>query len=1227
MEQSSNHDSNDGLARYALIRLILVDSYTEGRITELPIEGGTALVSGNGRGKTSLLQLIPAFFGERPDRIVKPVSNQGSFAKYYLPRSTSYVIFEYRRDQALCCAVLTSDPTGEGVEYRFVRGGYQREWFVLDDSASLIASNNLPERLKQHGLDFTRKMPLDQYRAIIQGKRAHGSDLKQHRRDLADYAFCPSAHPLPHIERIVFGMFARKSNFTDLQRMIVSTVTDTNANISLGAERKKIDAWPDSCDSYLAVMDEATRMANVQDAYDGIMGTEQELRNIHGRFVSFSLALDERKSEKNGALLDITAAKEQDESAFKSAKLAITESLAEIDREIGDCQVKLNALRQKHADYEKQDLVGLAKLLDQETVLLQEQQQLTSRRSALLDQQSNIEDEYRKILDTMKLAHQEVLHQFDRERSTANSGYQGRLSDLQQSTHEEEAAARAQSDASEAPLEQDIASANEAIGAARAQANNPQPDPALVAALEAQEDKVEACRGRHLNAQAQEEEARKALGEAKQEYNKAEQLLSGMRKQAADESDRVDALVKQACPDERSLLHFLRTNRTDWAQDIAKVIREDLLARPDLSPALVTLNDSIYGLQIDLEALSTPLAADEIALQSAVDQAQTVLRELNARVVQQEGELATASRQLKAAEGRRDELSALTSVAAKALDSENIVLQSARRDVKQSRDTAGAAARARLTDANQAAETARLALNAHRGKLKVELQAIQIRFQAMKRELLGALNEQLALIKAAEDEAKAHYASQCSAIDNERLAKLQESGVDTAVLTELEQQISALGIKLSKITTSRNLVAQWRVWLGSEWSQKGDLEMRLAQSERNKSTILTDKERLDKDWFDKSERYKAQLHRLTQDLTAIDKEQHHITSQRQVLLAFPPNMDDLPAYSEAWKLTVLVDLAMSQLRGLDKCEAALRDEITALKRAFTDRRQSPPDQYFEAQRKAMGPDRADSPREWVPVFKDWYQVAHKDFRRILLIEARTIADAVGDFRDRMTVFHHKVQQFNRELQDNINANQGFKSIGGLTVEIVSSIRELEYWATVEKVAESRLEWMAGDLAELPPPAFSMALRELLDHWQLRDGIQAELSSLVRIQGEVIENGKRRPFKKAEDLEHISSNGLSYIVMVLLFMAFINRVRGTASVNIVWSLDEIGSLDTGNTVTLVNILKRNNITLVTACPDPKPDVLATFKHRRAISADRRIYEPRTQAGWPMDTAQVKEVQHV
>jgi predicted ATP-binding protein involved in virulence len=83
---------------FELLRLVMVDSYTKGKITELPISGGTIITGRNGRGKTSLLQIILAFYGERPDRIVVPASNKVSFARYYLPRMTSYLVYEYQRE-------------------------------------------------------------------------------------------------------------------------------------------------------------------------------------------------------------------------------------------------------------------------------------------------------------------------------------------------------------------------------------------------------------------------------------------------------------------------------------------------------------------------------------------------------------------------------------------------------------------------------------------------------------------------------------------------------------------------------------------------------------------------------------------------------------------------------------------------------------------------------------------------------------------------------------------------------------------------------------------------------------------------------------------------------------------------------------------------------------------------------------------------------------------------
>ena len=104
---------------------------------------------------------------------------------------------------------------------------------------------------------------------------------------------------------------------------------------------------------------------------------------------------------------------------------------------------------------------------------------------------------------------------------------------------------------------------------------------------------------------------------------------------------------------------------------------------------------------------------------------------------------------------------------------------------------------------------------------------------------------------------------------------------------------------------------------------------------------------------------------------------------------------------------------------------------------------------------------------------------------------------------------------------------------------------------------------ADGAVELPPPEFATTIGQLLEHWEVRSGIRAELRELIRIQGEVEENGQRRAFRRAADLEKVSSNGLSYLVLCSIFVAFINRIRQQAPVDVVWALDELKDLDAGN----------------------------------------------------------------
>lgn len=1196
------------IIRFALQRLILIDSYTEGRITELPISGGTAITGRNGRGKTSLLQLIPAFYGERPDRIVRPVSNKKTFARYYLPRATSYVVYEYLHDNEPRCAVLFSDESGEGVQYRFFRSAYRRDLFVMEDECTLVMSSELPERLKLKRVSHSPKMSLDKYRSIIQGKVGNGSDRTWQRQMIHEYGFGPTNRPLSHIERIVSGMFARKTNFTDLQRMVVASIMDADKQLSLGAERKKIEAWPDSFDSYVMVMAEARRMAGVQGAYDALLSSERELRIIHARMVLLDGYLGNEQNltreAHEKARRSFEQAKEHHDMTMNELHLRIGDA----GREVGAFREKINELVRQAGDYDRSQIKEKANLLNQEAQIRLRKEQSEVRRNLLLDKQANISSVYEKLLHDLDRNYLERQRNLAEEKNTAREAHgrqKGRLEDERDSRIK-----GLQEDANPelSFLKDALNVATEGVGEANAHVKKPHPEQEVVEAHERQMWATQEARQRMQDAVAAEQSARQLLIEARNAYSEAERMLAALRHEEYAVGEKLKNLELHETPGEGSLLYALRTRRPDWTEDIAKVLREDLLLRTDLTPTLEAVSDGIYGLVLDLGRLDAPIAANEGALRQQIESSKEVLNEVRRRITLQSEVLKQANMRREQAD-KEAAVKALAAQNAKAaLASAEAAEKAARAAVNASRESALSRARAALMEAEAKKKEASQRLASRQSRLERDIQDARDVFSQSVRNINAQLETRLKEIEVFEREERTRYESDRRQTDFERTSKLREAGVDTMALEGVERQLREAYTQLKMIDSSRSEIAKWHLWLEQQWSRKSEYESALVAAQGALNTHQEQKISKVREWQRASESWQASIQNLESRLKELSVERENIEVRRKPLEVFPPDAETLEqAFDPAWSVVSLVDQANRQHRSLREETARLSTDIKALKAVFTTRRGSPPDDYFDTKRQEIGPDRAEQAREWVPIFKAWFSGEHEFYRNLLREGARTIAEAIADFHGQMKKFQNDVNRFNRELQESLNTNVGFESIGGVSVEIVSTIRELEYWGTIEKLSESRISWMGGDVDALPPPEFATSLRDLLSHWQLKESIRAELTNLIRIQGEVVENGTRRPFRKAEDLETISSHGLSYIVLVLIFIGFINRVRGTAPVNVAWALDEIKDLDVGNVELLMDILQRNNITLVSACPDPDPDVLALFRNRCSIRADRCIYE--------------------
>jgi hypothetical protein len=96
-----------------------------------------------------------------------------------------------------------------------------------------------------------------------------------------------------------------------------------------------------------------------------------------------------------------------------------------------------------------------------------------------------------------------------------------------------------------------------------------------------------------------------------------------------------------------------------------------------------------------------------------------------------------------------------------------------------------------------------------------------------------------------------------------------------------------------------------------------------------------------------------------------------------------------------------------------------------------------------------------------------------------------------------------------------------------------------------------------------------------------------------------------------ELANISSNGLSYIILCVILIGFVNRIRRSENVVVPFVVDELKDLSFANAKTLLDLLTRNNITMISAFPDVDLDLSELFERNYKILPGRKVDHRRFQ----------------
>jgi hypothetical protein len=1196
-------------ALFRLMNIHLIDSLSRGRVQTMGIDGGMALTGRNGRGKTSLLSLALLFAGVEPRDVVS--QGKDSFIDYYLPNQTSYLVYEYKRpDGTRRLVVVLSNSTADKIRFRFVNSHFRRDMFVTDDG-QFVLNKEFRQRLIYLKIPHADRLvdTYIDYRAIIQGWQPPHVDPK-HRRYLLGmsdmYGFTTYNRPLRHLEKLTKGMFSRKANFDDLQQVVADWVFEGKPSAGIQTERKRVENWPRDYNAYQSIKNITPLVETARAQRSELESAEDAIREVREKFIFLQDHLQFTKAQRESEQLLKQTYLDDETAAHDERALALTQAIHSAQFEIDSCDRNLKEIEVARQDYERKGVEEKRARTAQKAVYEDELRSVGNKLNMALGAAQEVKAKYEQQINEENRLHNEFhavaiqkTNNLREEAREAQTRIEAACKD----------ALKVVDDSSADELQRLVREAQQRHGdLVRAQVlvANPQVDPSIRARIDNKNLEIRDANKAVVASQTLVGDQQRSVDDL-QDRSASHDLTIKAIKDSIEKHKGLIADIRQAhTPDQDSLLAFLRTNRPGWSEDIAKVINPKLLYRNDLHPQLTAMSETLYGIALELEFVEATDEADESKLHEKLEDANQALEAFEAQLERAVHEQFELRKSIKAA---TEELALARSSLTKAKST----AQGLERDVDWLNEQLGHAfaqalklAHAQLDECERLhghAQQAHTDFNERISSKKAAL-AQQCRKQISEDE--ARLNSAVREIQAGIDAHKRTCDDSIKFFLEQQKKELAGEGADVDVISELESRRAELLKTLKDIQSWSELLSMWQVWKSQMLPQTPELQAKKEQKQADfdRDTLLVKEET--ETWLRKRELVNAAIKECRTAISTIESQLVIVANCLDDRLKLYEPTSRHQAYDSAWEASSLRAAMLTFQQQISEAEGQLRKLTSRMRTAFNEVPLAAPSTYFQDRlhniRTETGED-VDA-RVTLRVVEDWFATEHDKSRRLLVADAKTIFGEIQGLHRELQTFNKKLSSFNTSLQEHLeHSSTVFDNLSELKVSIYSGIEELDYWSVIKKITNDREEWTQED--SLPGADAVAHLNALLAIWDGNRGINAQFKSLVSIRGSVREQSNFRQFRNRAELENISSNGLSYLVLIILFLGFIGKVRGNAPVQLTWCVDELKAIDAENIVSLCNYLGQNRITLCTAFPDPDAETLMLFEHKYKLDAERRL----------------------
>lgn len=1196
-----------------LNKIVFINSATI-PYAEIQLDGNIHFIGTQGVGKSTILRAILYFYNADSRKLGIPKGpTVKSFADWYLGYGNSFVIYEVAKETGAFCVIAFKSQNR--VCYRFIDTPYQREYFINDTGEVHSNWDAIRQKLDANRINISSMVnSYDQYRDILYGNFTGRKEFKK-------YALL-EAKQYKNIYRTIQNVFLNtKLDANEIKQTIISSMEEEHIAIDLDQYNHHLNGF----EKNLNDIKEFRRASVKKQAENAILmlsairHLDREQKTLVGQ-LKYRLEtiekekpeLEEQRNQKVDALNFEKKNLKHEEELFEKRKEKINESISQLNGKLKDStkqkkyydSININDLITRVSANEEKKL-ELDSLKNERTVLTNQFGDINNKYDALVKEQEHqlnafvnqkdnqkIEIERNEIQNISELNHEyeKLFIALEKEHETELKVKEGELTSRRDNVHslEKQKVEIRYAKFYEKEIEQVKKDLSEANFGLKQEMNN----------ISTYKQQLETL---HTKWNLENSEAEKNTERNKEKLH--EELNIAIQKKNETE----DKINKS----KDSLYGWLNQNKPGWENTIGKVIDEHLLFQDGLSPKLVSDSSSLFGLEIYLNEIELKIKTiDDYQfelnkLTYSIEQFQKDIRELTTTLDKEKEniqrrnlpKIKALKEQVRQAEYlceqskkqiKKNELDK-NSYTNKALNEKIVAIDKIQSDIDK--------AIVFREEASQALEAGKLKLRKSKESKQKEKTRRINEIKADNQSKIQKLQQQI-------QEKRKQISEKVATLKNERNNELNNKGVDTGRLSEIEKQITTVENELAFIEKNRDKVSDYykdkRELFDKEKYFKNEIKGLEAKLTHNQEQYFA----LHRELSKKIEQIEQRIEEFKASISSFqsDEEKYESFTKTQAFKVVEDNRDTSKSIKNNNTAIQVIEQITEKYYLSKEKQDELKTSIDKFLSYFSE------GNIFNFPSKLLG---TEAYINWAEELSDFIEEG-----KINQFEKRTnerfafIINSVGKETTMLISKTGEIQRIIRKINADFSGKRFLEAVTNIQLDIKDSkntsvmlLKKIKEFNDENALSLGAANLFSGADNEKSNEKAVELLKQLVKEINQAKNTVIELADSFELTFRVEENGNDTGW--VEKLTNVGSEGTDVLVKAMINIMLLNVFKEGASrkfkdFKLHCMMDEIGKLHPNNVKGILNFANDRNIMLINGSPTESTPL--NYRHIYKISKD-------------------------